>query len=84
MSEASQHPELDAAFWETRYQDGTDRWDLDQPAPPLVSLLDRGDSPEPGRIHDLEGYFESVAQQRFQNNNTHCFRPEKEGYTNQT
>lgn len=45
-----QHPEKNAAFWEHRYQDGTDRWDLHQPAPPLVSLLHSPEAPAPGKV----------------------------------
>lgn len=44
------HPELTIEFWENRYQEGTARWDLGQPAPPFVSLLDSPDAPAPGRM----------------------------------
>ncbi|HEY9642914.1 MAG TPA: methyltransferase domain-containing protein [Coleofasciculaceae cyanobacterium] len=37
-------------FWEGRYQEGTDRWDLGQPAPPFVRLLNAVDAPKPGKI----------------------------------
>lgn len=37
-------------FWEGRYQEGTARWNLGQPAPPFVSLLNSADAPQPGRI----------------------------------
>jgi len=37
-------------FWEGRYQEGTDRWDLGQAAPPFVRLLDAIDAPLPGTI----------------------------------
>lgn len=41
---------LSADFWEGRYQEGTARWDLGQPAPPFVDLLNSSDAPKPGRI----------------------------------
>lgn len=41
---------LPAEFWENRYQEGTDRWDLGQPAPPFATLLDSPDAPTPGRM----------------------------------
>jgi methyl halide transferase len=41
---------LSADFWEARYREGTDRWDLGQPAPPFVSLLASVNAPQPGRI----------------------------------
>jgi len=31
----------DAAFWDNRYATGRDRWDIGQPAPPLVSFAPR-------------------------------------------
>ncbi len=37
-------------FWEGRYQEGTDRWDLGQAAPPFVRLLDSDDAPPTGSI----------------------------------
>lgn len=37
-------------FWEGRYQEGTDRWDLGQAAPPFIRLLDAADAPSPGSI----------------------------------
>lgn len=37
-------------FWEGRYQEGTDRWDLGQPAPPFVDLLNSANAPPPGRL----------------------------------
>ena len=43
-------PNLTADFWEGRYQDGTDRWDLGQPAPPFVNLLQSAQAPSPGRM----------------------------------
>jgi SAM-dependent methyltransferase len=50
MSDPQPTPALTAEFWEGRYQDGTDRWDLGQPAPPFVSLLQSPQAPAPGRI----------------------------------
>lgn len=41
---------LTADFWEDRYQAGTDRWDLGQPAPPFMSLLQSANAPHPGKI----------------------------------
>lgn len=41
---------LTSEFWEERYQDGTTRWDLGQPAPPFVTLLNASDAPKPGRV----------------------------------
>ncbi len=41
---------LTADFWEQRYQDGRTGWDLGQPAPPFVRLLDSDQAPTPGRI----------------------------------
>ncbi|MBD2464505.1 methyltransferase domain-containing protein [Oscillatoria sp. FACHB-1407] len=37
-------------FWEERYQTGSTRWDLGQPAPPFVQLLQSADAPPPGRM----------------------------------
>ncbi|MGG6292787.1 methyltransferase domain-containing protein [Leptolyngbya sp. AN02str] len=37
-------------FWENRYQEGTARWDLGQPAPPFVSLLASANGPKPGSL----------------------------------
>jgi SAM-dependent methyltransferase len=44
------HPILGADFWEGRYQSGTTRWDIGQPAPPLISLLQSDQAPKPGRL----------------------------------
>jgi len=44
------HPPLSADFWEGRYQEGSDRWDLGQPAPPFVRLLQSNQAPSPGRM----------------------------------
>lgn len=41
---------LSAEFWEGRYQEGTTRWNLGQPAPPFVTLLNSSDAPKPGRM----------------------------------
>ena len=40
----------DKNFWKKHYQEGTTRWDLGQPAPPFVSLLESSTAPSPGRI----------------------------------
>ncbi|MBD1918557.1 MULTISPECIES: methyltransferase domain-containing protein [Cyanophyceae] len=40
---------LSSAAWEQRYQEGTPRWDLGQPAPAFQSLLTAADAPQPGR-----------------------------------
>jgi SAM-dependent methyltransferase len=37
-------------FWEARYNDGRDGWDLGQPAPPFVDLLSGSGTPPPGRL----------------------------------
>lgn len=50
MPDPGLHPELNTEFWEGRYQDGTARWDLGQPAPPFVSLLNDAAAPPPGRM----------------------------------
>lgn len=39
---------LSAEAWEQRYQEGTTRWDLGQPTPPFVHLLQSSEAPEPG------------------------------------
>lgn len=41
---------LSAGAWEERYQQGTTRWNLGQPAPPFVTLLNSSDPPQPGRM----------------------------------
>lgn len=48
--DSESNPDLDAEFWEQRYQDGTARWDLGQPAPPFLQLLLASDRPPPGRM----------------------------------
>lgn len=51
QADTSPDPEsLTADFWEGRYQQGTARWDLGEPAPPFVTLLHAPDAPKPGRI----------------------------------
>lgn len=47
---ASTPQPLASDFWEGRYQEGTTHWDLGQPAPPFVSLLNLADAPKPGRM----------------------------------
>jgi len=46
----SASPSLNSEFWEDRYQSGSDRWDLAQPAPPFIRLLDSPAAPLPGRM----------------------------------
>lgn len=41
---------LTSGFWEERYQEGTTRWNLGEPAPPFISLLSSTNAPSPGRI----------------------------------
>lgn len=36
-------------FWETRYQEGTTRWDIGKAAPPFVNLLQSDRAPSPGK-----------------------------------
>ncbi|MCU0523678.1 MAG: TPMT family class I SAM-dependent methyltransferase [Elainella sp. Prado103] len=50
MSHSLSSPNLTAEFWQGRYQEGTDRWDLGQPAPPFVSLLTADQAPAPGSM----------------------------------
>jgi methyl halide transferase len=45
--------ELTADGWERRYQEGSDRWDLGCPAPPLDQLLNSDQAPLPGRMAGL-------------------------------
>jgi methyl halide transferase len=45
----SQTTALDAEYWNQRYQEGSTRWDLGQPAPPFVNLLTDAVLP-PGKI----------------------------------
>ncbi|HEY9762734.1 MAG TPA: methyltransferase domain-containing protein [Trichocoleus sp.] len=40
---------LNTDFWEQRYQEGSTRWDLGQPAPPFVSWLRAANAPPPGK-----------------------------------
>ena len=37
-------------YWEQRYQEKTDRWDIKQAAPPFATLLQSTTAPLPGRI----------------------------------
>jgi SAM-dependent methyltransferase len=46
---ASDGDRLSASFWEGRYQNATARWDLGQPAPPLVHYFTSPDAPQSGR-----------------------------------
>ncbi|HTL87900.1 MAG TPA: methyltransferase domain-containing protein [Leptolyngbya sp.] len=39
-----------AAYWEQRYQEQSDRWDLGEAAPPFVALLNAPSSPSPGKV----------------------------------
>lgn len=39
---------LSSAAWERRYQEGTTRWDLGQPAPAFVAWLQEAEAPPPG------------------------------------
>lgn len=39
----------EAEYWEQRYHEGTDRWDIGQAAPPFASLLSSPSAPKPGR-----------------------------------
>jgi methyl halide transferase len=48
--QAEPQASLDPASWEQRYQEGTTRWDLGQPAPVFVDLLNSADAPQPGRM----------------------------------
>ncbi len=41
---------LSAEAWEHRYQEGTTRWDLGQPAPAFVDLFQSGETPRPGSV----------------------------------
>lgn len=41
---------LTPTFWETRYREGTARWDLGEAAPPFESLLNSVEAPQPGRM----------------------------------
>lgn len=40
---------LDITYWEQRYQEGSDRWDLGQPAPPFLNWLRAANAPPPGK-----------------------------------
>lgn len=43
-------PDLNLDFWEERYQSGSTPWDLGQPAPAFVQLLESAQAPQPGRM----------------------------------
>ncbi|MGB2925588.1 MAG: methyltransferase domain-containing protein [Limnothrix sp.] len=47
MTEQSLHS---ASFWESKYQTGQSRWDLGQPAPPLVSFFESAIAPQAGNV----------------------------------
>jgi SAM-dependent methyltransferase len=49
MNQSSMHSTLTPHFWENRYQEGTDRWDLGQAAPPFLQLLESDNTPPPGK-----------------------------------
>jgi len=49
MNESSMHSTLMPHFWENRYQEGTDRWDLGQAAPPFLQFLESDNAPPPGK-----------------------------------
>jgi len=61
---------LTPEFCEGRYQEGTARWDLGQPAPPLVHYFTQPNSPQPGKVAVLgcgQGYDAVfLAQQGFE------------------
>jgi SAM-dependent methyltransferase len=40
----------EANFWESRYLEGRDPWDLGQPAPALVQLLASSEAPPPSKV----------------------------------
>lgn len=39
-----------SGYWENRYQEGSARWDMGQPAPAFVALLNATDAPQAGRM----------------------------------
>jgi SAM-dependent methyltransferase len=41
---------LSADFWQGRYHEGTAHWDLGEPAPPFMSLLQSPQAPSPGKM----------------------------------
>lgn len=43
-------PITDPQYWEQRYQENSDKWDLGQAAPPFASLLATPNSPKPGKM----------------------------------
>ncbi|MGF1519723.1 MAG: methyltransferase domain-containing protein [Nodosilinea sp.] len=48
FQQAGQNSDLSATAWEQRYQSGTPRWDLGQPAPAFKTLLESVDAPQAG------------------------------------
>lgn len=40
----------DPTYWRSRYRSGRDPWDLGQPAPSLISLLDSAEAPPRGKV----------------------------------
>lgn len=50
MSDEPEDNPNKVSFWEARYGDGRDGWDLGQPAPPFVDLLAGIDAPPPGNM----------------------------------
>lgn len=46
MTESVTNPE----YWEQRYQEKSDRWDIKQAAPPFATLLQSTTAPPPGRM----------------------------------
>lgn len=50
IADSGSQPDLGVEFWEHRYQEGTTRWDLGRPAPPLMQFLDSNNAPPPGRM----------------------------------
>ena len=50
LSSATEDDRLSSDFWDGRYQNGTARWDLGQPAPALVHLFTSSAKPVPGKV----------------------------------
>lgn len=48
-SSSTDRDRLTPAFWETRYQEGTTRWDLGQAAPTFICWLSQEPRPQPGK-----------------------------------
>jgi len=49
FSQKAMNTTLTPQFWESRYQEKTDRWDLGKAAPAFISLLQSEDAPAPGK-----------------------------------